>query len=249
MERPAVAHIASRTRDVFTIGPLHARSTSAAGASLWREDYGCMAWLDGHEDRSVVYVSLGSLAVISQDQFTEFLSGLTATGYAFLFVLRPGMVQVTSSTLFQEAVAAAEAGKARIVEWAPQLDVLRHPAVVVPVGCFLTHAGWNSTLECAAEGVPMVCWPVFLDQQTNSRVVGAVWKTGLDMKDVCDRTIVERMVKEAMVFGEIRAAAQTMAQQLRLDIAEGGSSSSELERLSRYIRELSIKSVRRSIQN
>jgi UDP:flavonoid glycosyltransferase YjiC (YdhE family) len=155
------------------------------------------------------------------------------------------MVQVTSSTLFQEAVGAAEAGKARIVEWAPQLDVLRHPAV----GCFLTHAGWNSTLECAAEGVPMVCWPVFLDQQTNSRVVGAVWKTGLDMKDVCDRAIVERMVKEVMVSGEIRAAAQTMAQQLRLDIAEGGSSSSELERLVRYIRELSIKSSRRSIQN
>ncbi|KAK1679677.1 hypothetical protein QYE76_040525 [Lolium multiflorum] len=95
----------------------------------------------------------------------------------------------------------------------------------------------------------MVCWPVFLDQQTNSRVVGAVWKTGLDMKDVCDRAIVERMVKEVMVSGEIRAAAQTMAQQLRLDIAEGGSSSSELERLVRYIRELSIKSGRRSIQN
>ncbi|KAM0898658.1 hypothetical protein ACQ4PT_021818 [Festuca glaucescens] len=245
MERPSVAHIASRTRDVFTIGPLHARSRSAAGASLWREDDGCMAWLDGHEDRSVVYVSLGSLAVISQDQLTEFLSGLTVTGYAFLFVLRPGTVQVTSSTLLQEAVGAAEAGKARIVEWAPQLDVLRHPAV----GCFLTHVGWNSTLECAAEGVPMVCWPVFLDQQTNSRVVGAVWKTGLDMKDVCDRAIVERMVKEAMVSGEIRAAAQTMAQQLRLDIAEGGSSSSELERLVRYIRELSIKSGRRSIQN
>ncbi|KAK1679678.1 hypothetical protein QYE76_040526 [Lolium multiflorum] len=92
MERSAVVHIAPRTRDVFTIGPLHARSTSAAGASLWREDNGCMAWLDGHEDRSVVYVSLGSLAVISQDQFTEFLSGLTVTGYAFLFVLRPGMV-------------------------------------------------------------------------------------------------------------------------------------------------------------
>jgi hypothetical protein len=42
-----------------------------------------MAWLDGQPDRSVVYVSLGSHAVISHEQFTEFLSGLVGTGYAF----------------------------------------------------------------------------------------------------------------------------------------------------------------------
>ncbi|XP_040255682.3 myricetin 3-O-rhamnoside 1,2-glucosyltransferase UGT709G2-like [Aegilops tauschii subsp. strangulata] len=238
MERPALAHIASHTRDVFAVGPLHASSRAAASASLWREDDGCMAWLDGHGDRSVVYVSLGSIAVISYEQLTEFLSGLAATGYAFLLVLRPGMVQMASSALLREAVAVAQAGKAKIVEWAPQRDVLRHRAV----GCFLTHAGWNSTLECAVEGVPMVCWPFFLDQQMNSRLVGAVWRTGLDMKDVCDRAVVEKMVREAMVSGQIKAAAQAMAEQLRLDIADGGSSSSELGRLVRFIRELSVKS-------
>ncbi|KAF7103241.1 hypothetical protein CFC21_104251 [Triticum aestivum] len=237
MERPALAHVASGTSDVFAIGPLHARSSSAASPSLWREDDGCMAWLDGHEDRSVVYVSLGSLAVITHAQFTEFLSGLAATGYAFLWALRPGMVQTTSPALLREAVGAA-GGKGRVVEWAPQRDVLRHRAV----GCFLTHAGWNSTLECAVEGMPMVCWPFFVDQQTNSRFVGAVWRTGLDMKDVCQRGVVERTVREAMASDEIRAAAQAMAQQLRLDVAETGSSSSELERLVRFIRELSVRS-------
>uniref|UniRef100_A0A8I6YHV1 Glycosyltransferase n=1 Tax=Hordeum vulgare subsp. vulgare TaxID=112509 RepID=A0A8I6YHV1_HORVV len=237
MERPVLAHLASGTSDVFAVGPLHARSSSAASASLWREDDGCMAWLDGHEDRSVVYVSMGSLAVITHEQFTEFLSGLAATGYAFLWVLRPGMVQLASSALLREAVGAAEGGKGRVVEWAPQRDVLRHRAV----GCFLTHAGWNSTLECAVEGMPMVCWPFFVDQQTNSRFVGAVWKTGLDMKDVCERGVVERTVREVMASDEIKAAAQAMAQQLKHDVAEAGSSSSELERLVRFIRELSIR--------
>ena len=39
---------------------------------------------------------------------------------------------------------------------------------------FLTHVGWNSTLEGIVEGVPMVCWPFFADQQINSRFVGTV---------------------------------------------------------------------------
>ncbi|KAF7092959.1 hypothetical protein CFC21_095402 [Triticum aestivum] len=179
MERPALAHVASRAAtDVFAVGPLHAASSSRSAASsntsLWQEDEGCMAWLDGQGDRSVVYVSLGSLAVITHGQFTEFLAGLAATGHAFLWVLRPDLVRPASpGLLLREAVAAAAGGgdRARVVEWAPQRDVLRHRAV----GCFLTHAGWNSTLECAAEGVPMVCWPFFADQQTNSRFVGAVW--------------------------------------------------------------------------
>ncbi|GJN32329.1 hypothetical protein PR202_gb20829 [Eleusine coracana subsp. coracana] len=58
-----------------------------------------------------------------------------------------------------------------------------------------------------AEGVPMVCWPFFADQQVNSRFVAAVWGNGLDMKDVSDRAVVERMVREAMESEEVRAAA------------------------------------------
>ncbi|KAM0876200.1 hypothetical protein ACQ4PT_036299 [Festuca glaucescens] len=99
--------------------------------------------------------------------------------------------------VLQKAVeAAGSSGKGRVVEWAPQRDVMRHRAL----GCFLTHAGWNSTLEGVVEGVPMVCWPFFVDQHINSRFVGAVWRTGLDMKGVCERTVVEKMVREAMAW-------------------------------------------------
>ncbi|KAF8692287.1 hypothetical protein HU200_039896 [Digitaria exilis] len=238
MEGPAISRIAPRVRDVFAIGPLHATSTRSAGTgSLWPEDDGCVAWLDGHADRSVVYVSLGSLAVMSHEEFTEFMSGLIAAGYPFLWVLRRDMVETppTSSALSEAVEAAAEGDRARIVEWAPQQAVLRHRAV----GCFLTHAGWNSTVEAAVEGVPMVCWPFFADQLINSRFVGAVWRTGVDMKDVCDRETVERTVREAMESGEIRDRAEAMARQLRMDVDEGGSSSSELRRLVRFINDLS----------
>ncbi|BAH93934.1 myricetin 3-O-rhamnoside 1,2-glucosyltransferase UGT709G2 [Oryza sativa Japonica Group] len=237
LEAPALAHIAPRMRDVFAVGPLHAMSPApAAATSLWRADDGCMAWLDCQADRSVVYVSLGSLTVISPEQFTEFLSGLVAAGNPFLWVLRPDMVTARRrhADLQESVTAAAGDSKARVVGWAPQRDVLRHRAV----GCFLTHAGWNSTLEAAVEGVPTVCWPFFTDQQINSRFVGGVWRTGLDMKDVCDAAVVARMVREAMESGEIRASAQSVARQLRRDVAEGGSSAMELKRLVGFIGEL-----------
>ncbi|TVU39084.1 hypothetical protein EJB05_12487, partial [Eragrostis curvula] len=218
------------------VGPLHAMCPApAAATSLWRQDDGTAAWLEVHADRSVVYVSLGSLAVFSShEQFAEFLAGLVAAGYAFLWVLRPDMV-VQDAALLREAVAAVGETKAPVVPWVAQRDVLRHRAV----GCFLTHSGWNSTVEGLVEGVPMVCWPFFCDQQVNSRFVGAVWKTGMDMKDVCDRAVVERMVREAMESAKIRSSAQALAQQLRQDIADGGSSATEFQRLVTFIRDLS----------
>nr|TKW34793.1 hypothetical protein SEVIR_2G329233v2 [Setaria viridis] len=167
-----------------------------------------MAWLDGLSDKSVVYASLGSLATISREQFTEFFSGLVAAGYPFLWVLRSDMVKASpdAAALREAVVREAGDGKARVVAWAPQRDVLRHRAM----GCFLTHAGWNSTLEAVVAGVPTVCRPISSDQQTNSRFVGAVWRTGLDMKNVCDRAVVERTVREAMESGEIRRSAQAL---------------------------------------
>ncbi|CAL5083013.1 unnamed protein product [Urochloa decumbens] len=242
LERSALAHVAPHMRHLFAIGPLHAMSPAVATCSLLPEDDGCVEWLDSQADRSVVYVSLGSLATISHEQFAEFLHGLIAAGYSFLWVLRPDMVGASrdgDATTLKEAIrAAAGNNKAHVVAWAPQRDVLRHRAV----GCFLTHAGWNSTLEAIVEGVPMVCWPFFGDQQINSRFVGAVWRNGLDMKDVCERAVVERMVREAMESDEIRRSAEALAQQVKRDVAAGGSSATEFDRLVGFIRELSASS-------
>ncbi|WVZ65969.1 hypothetical protein U9M48_015249 [Paspalum notatum var. saurae] len=241
LEGPSLAHLAREMRDVFAVGPLHAMSPApAAATSLWRHDDGCMAWLDSQaQAQSVVYISLGSLTVISHEQFTEFLSGLVAAGYPFLWVLRPDMLGASQDAALREAIGAVGKGRACVVPWAPQRDVLRHRAV----GCFLTHSGWNSTVEGIVEGVPMVCWPFFADQQINSRFVGAVWRNGLDMKDVCDRGVVERTVREAMESAEIRASAHALAAQVKRDIADDGASALEFRRLVSFIRDLSKNSA------
>nr|GEX04016.1 UDP-glycosyltransferase 89B1-like [Tanacetum cinerariifolium] len=51
--------------------------------------------------------------------------------------------------------------------WAPQLAILRHQAV----GSFVTHCGWNSTLEGVAAGVMMLTWPMGADQYADAKLL------------------------------------------------------------------------------
>ncbi|CAL2242895.1 unnamed protein product [Prunus armeniaca] len=80
-----------------------------------------------------------------------------------------------------------------MVGWAPQEEVLKHQAI----GGFWTHSGWK-ILESIVAGVPMMCWSYFADQMVNSRLVSEVWKLGFDMKDRCDRVILEKVIRDLM---------------------------------------------------
>ncbi|CAI0443460.1 unnamed protein product [Linum tenue] len=109
----------------------------------------------------------------------------------------------------------------------------------------LGMSGWNSTLESIVAGVPMICWPFFADQQVNSRFVSEVLKLGLDMKDVCDRRVVARMVNELMVERkeEFRRKAVEMARMAKESVEEGGSSYRNLELLIEDIKLMSSSQV------
>ncbi|WOL02001.1 hypothetical protein Cni_G10720 [Canna indica] len=261
LEPSMLSHIRSRCPVTYSIGPLHAllrtyyrlRSPNSCeeddtqekgSAIFWEEDRSCIRWLDAQPKRSVVYVSFGSLTVMSKQDFHEFWHGLVNSGQRFLWVVRRDLVNENEQSKEGGSSAVTELMKATrergcLVEWAPQEEVLEHPAV----GCFLTHSGWNSTLESLVAGVPMLCWPFFADQQINSRFVEAVWKVGMDMKDVHDRESMERMVREMMEgrrAEELRRSAAEMAEMARKSVsAEGGSSFVALEKLIKDMRSLS----------
>lgn len=198
LESPVLDHIREKIPRLYAVGPLHAhlRSRSPHESGGWKDESNCVEWLNNQPAGSVVYVSFGSVVFMASDQFLELWHGLVNSGKSFLWVVRPGSISGKgwTETLPDELMkATGEMG--RMVEWAPQEEVLGHTAV----GAFLTHAGWNSVLESITAGLPMICWPLYADQFLNARFVSQVWKVGLDMKDSgCDRAAVERAVTELL---------------------------------------------------
>ncbi|KAL8525793.1 hypothetical protein ACS0TY_015145 [Phlomoides rotata] len=125
-----------------------------------------LQWLDAQPHNSVLYISQGSFLSVSQAQLEEIIAGVHASGVRFLWVARGEADRV------QEQCGG---GQGLVVPWCDQLKVLCHPAV----GGFWTHCGWNSTKEGAFAGLPMLTFPIFLDQTTNSKMIVDDWKIGV----------------------------------------------------------------------
>ncbi|XP_059462891.1 7-deoxyloganetic acid glucosyltransferase-like isoform X2 [Corylus avellana] len=248
LEGPILSHLAPLFSKIYTIGPLNALLRSRIGdtvsrslssfSNLWEVDRSCMTWLDSQPLGSVVYVSFGSLAIMTRGFAMEIWHGLVNSGKRFLWAIRRDTILPGAEGEQVIPVELQEGTKDRglVVDWAPQEDVLAHPST----GGFLTHSGWNSTLESIVAGVPMVCWPQIADQQINSRWVSEVWRIGLDMKDTCDRSTVETMIKTLMNDGreEIMISMDRIAKLAHDCVSQGGSSYHNLDMLVEDIRKI-----------
>lgn len=200
---------------IFAIGPFH-RYSPATSSSYLKPDESSISWLDKQEPKSVIYVSFGSVAAVKESECLEIAWGLVSSKCRFLWVIRPGSVNGLGwREALPEGFLDTLDGRGYIVEWAPQLEVLAHPAV----GAFWTHCGWNSMLESICEGVPMICMPCFADQMVNSRYVSYAWKTGVELRDCLERHNIETVIKRLMVEQE----GQEMRQQA-LDLKEKAKS-------------------------
>ena len=211
LERPALDAMRAIIPAVYTIGPLASVAEQvvpaggpldAISCDLWREDPACLAWLDGRKPRSVVYVNYGSVTVMSGEELAEFAWGLADSGHDFLWVVRPDVVKGgtgPAAATLPPGFAEAARGRGLLASWCDQEAVLRHEAV----GLFLTHSGWNSTVESLAAGVPMLCWPFFAEQQTNCRYACAEWGVAAEVGGGgVRREAVGARIREAMRRGD-----------------------------------------------
>ncbi|KAG5251720.1 hydroquinone glucosyltransferase [Salix suchowensis] len=137
----------------------------------------CLKWLDDQPHGSVLFVSFGSGGTLSLDQITELALGLEMSEQRFLWVARSPNDAVSNATFFSvdshedpfnflpKGFLERTKGRGLVVpSWAPQPQVLSHGST----GGFLTHCGWNSTLESVVSGVPLIVWPLYAEQKMNA---------------------------------------------------------------------------------
>lgn len=122
--------------------------------------------------------------------------------------------------------------KGLVLSWCNQLQVLAHAAV----GCFVSHCGWNSTLEALSCGVPMVVVPKWSDQTTNSKFIADVWGVGVRAKVDGDAIFTAeeigkciREVMEGERGKEIRKNSLKWKELAREAVDEGGSSDKNID--------------------
>lgn len=159
---------------ILEIGPLIMQAATTTSTTLWEEDTSCLDWLDKQNVGSVMYISFGSwVSPIGEGKVNALASTLEALGMPFIWVLGPAWRRGLPEG-FNERVAAY----GRVVEWAPQLEVLRHPAVK----CYLTHCGWNSTMEAIQCKKPLLCYPIAGDQLLNCVYITNKWEIGVKIE-------------------------------------------------------------------
>ncbi|KAM5562894.1 mogroside IE synthase-like [Rosa sericea] len=198
------------------------------GFSLFKPNSdACMKWLKERQKGSVAYVSFGSLAELGAEQMEELGWGLKNSNIYFLWVVRE-----KEANKLPRGFAEATSEKGLVVSWCPQLEVLATEAV----GCFVTHCGWNSTLEALSLGVPMVAVPQWTDQSTNAKYIMDVWKMGLraqaDEKGIVRREEIEYCVREILERErgkEIQKNAWKWKELARKAVDKGGSSDRNID--------------------
>lgn len=217
---------------VYPIGPCVPYLELNDGTNPDQDYY--LTWLDKQPKKSVLYISLGSFLSVPQTQLEELASGLVVSQVKFLWVARD------NSTRVQEIVGKS----GLIVPWCEQLKVLCHPSI----GGFLTHCGWNSTLEAVYAGVPMLTFPIFWDQDVDSRLIVEKWKVGVSLKGkmgkdgIVGKVEIAKVVKAFMDLDgdeskQLRKEAQKLKEAAHDESQVGGTSYNSL---SSFIEGLSV---------
>ncbi|XP_074569466.1 UDP-glycosyltransferase 73C3-like [Curcuma longa] len=233
-------------KQVWSVGPFLLGCTPAISDKAARGNRAvvdvpqCLSWLDSKEDISVVYASFGTQTHMKLAQLMEIGSGLEAAGHPFVLVIKDGE---RSRDVEEWAVALEEKvgpSKALLIRgWAPQAMLMSHPAV----GAFITHCGWNSTLESITAGVPMITWPHNGDQFLNERLTVEVLEIGVSLGvkvpmswddlheqgPVVPRDAIEEAVRSLLDEGheegkKMRVRVRKLREKAKEAMAEGGSS-------------------------
>ncbi|XP_059660288.1 UDP-glycosyltransferase 87A2-like [Cornus florida] len=227
---------------MYSFGPLIPHFTledqeNAPDHMTSHNDTNSRKWLDSQPQGSVLYISMGSYFSISSAQMDEIVAGLSAIGVRFLWVARGEASRLKE--------ACGDSGM--VVPWCDQLKVLCHSSV----GGFWSHCGWNSTMESVFAGVPMLTFPMHMDQVPISKTIVEDWRIGwrvlkreVGMENLVGREEIADLVRRFMDLEsperrEMIRRVRELQGISRQAIAKGGSSEVNLGVFIRDILQLS----------
>ncbi|GJY45852.1 zeatin O-glucosyltransferase-like protein [Tanacetum coccineum] len=235
----------NNNKKIWAIGPFNHVDKSLAKNS--KDRHKCLLWLDLQPSNSVIYVSFGTTTTFSDEQIKELAIGLERSQQRFIWVARAsdkGDVFGDEAKLADLPIGLEEkVGERGLVlrGWAPQVEILGHSAT----GGFMSHCGWNSSMESISMGVPVATWPMHSDQPQNAFLITEVLKIGLAVNDwehrdeLVSSEVVEDVVRRLIDSGEgeeMRKRAAKLADTVKRSVAEDGEVRKETDSFISYIR-------------
>lgn len=229
---------------VYPVGPLVNMDSGTSGV----DGSGCLKWLDDQPHGSVLYVSFGSGGTLSLDQINELAIGLEMSEQRFLWVVKTPNDKVANATFFSvhsqndpfdflpKGFLDRTKGRGLVVpSWAPQAQVLSRGST----GGFLTHCGWNSTLESVVNGIPLIAWPLYAEQKMNAVMLTENIKVALRPTS-SENGLIERKeianVVRSLMEGEqgkkVRSRMKDLKDAAAKVLTEDGSSAKALSDLA-----------------
>ena len=111
-------------------------------------------WLLNKEDKSVIYISMGSFLSVSKQTASVLVEGIQSTNYSVIWAMQNA----------EEFQLDVDPKRYYISKWLPQLAILRHRAV----GLAILHCGANGVHESLHSGVPVIALPEVTEQKANA---------------------------------------------------------------------------------
>ncbi|KAK3444629.1 hypothetical protein EUGRSUZ_A00927 [Eucalyptus grandis] len=231
---------------VYPVGPIvniKVESRRGTEGNNSPKGFEILEWLDQQPETSVVFLCFGSFGSFDEDQAKEIARALEQSRRRFLWSLRQpptkGKLEAphdyaNPAEVLPEGFLDRTARVGRVIGWAPQVAILSHPAI----GGFVSHCGWNSTLESIWFGVPIATWPQYAEQQLNAFELVVELGLAAQIKVDYRKDLVKgsnfvtadeieggiRKLMESHEAAERRKKVKEVSEKSRKALVEGGSS-------------------------
>ncbi|GAV61001.1 UDPGT domain-containing protein [Cephalotus follicularis] len=236
LEGPFIDYLANQIgKPVWGVGPLLPEQFWKSSGSLLHDreirtnkkssvtEEEVIEWLDSKPRGSVLYVSFGSEVGPTMEEYPLLADALEASNRPFIWVIQPdsgrkgpprAFLGQTGSGVdegyFPHGLDKRVGSRGLIIRgWAPQLLILSH----LSTGGFLSHCGWNSTVEAIGRGVPFLAWPIRGDQYYIAKLVVKHLKVGYmisnDPSQMVNKDDIARGIEMLMGDENVKKQAPT----------------------------------------